>query len=141
MFVDGNLRHLWKSNPEKYEKLTPIRHWELNEKYQVSTSIKLSKVEGKRILMTAIPSIIFFVVTSLSLIADFALASLLDAILENGEFGISFSGMEQRIDLGELFGAVEEGEINMASLNLAGFDLSSDVCLPRFVEHHVYETS
>ena len=46
MYVDHNLRRLWKS--EGREKLTPLRNWELNEKYKVSTDVKLTKMEGKR---------------------------------------------------------------------------------------------
>ncbi len=46
MYVDGNLSDMW--NKEGKEKLTPLRHWELAEKYQVSKSAKLTKAEAKR---------------------------------------------------------------------------------------------
>ena len=45
-YVDDNLRRIWQMNGK--EKLTPIRHWELNERYQISSSLKISKAEGKR---------------------------------------------------------------------------------------------
>ena len=45
-YVDDNLGRIWQVNGK--EKLTPIRHWELNERYQISSSLKISKAEGKR---------------------------------------------------------------------------------------------
>ncbi len=79
-----------------------------------------------------IPTLLFAALTAFILTADFALASLLDAILQHGKFGISFEGMEQRVSLSELFGEVEGGGgKNLASLKLEAFDLSTDPCLPK----------
>ena len=55
-----------------------------------------------------------------ALLADFALARLLQTLLKNGEFGISFRGMEQNLNLGQMFAAVQRGETNLASLKLEG---------------------
>ena len=60
MFVDDNLRELWHSGQE--EKITPLRNWELNMKFQYSAAIKLSKAEIKRILIKAIPTMLFSIV-------------------------------------------------------------------------------
>ena len=46
MYVDDNLRRVWRDGQD--EKLTPLRNWELNEKYQVSVDLKLTKREVKR---------------------------------------------------------------------------------------------
>ena len=62
-FVDNTLRNLWRH--ESYEKLTPIRRWELNEKFQVAASIKLSKKELKRMVTRAFPTMIMIVLTLL----------------------------------------------------------------------------
>lgn len=39
--------------------------------------------------------------------------------------------MEKGIELGDLFGEVENGKRSLASLKLEAFDLSTDPCLPR----------
>eukprot|EP00095_Tigriopus_kingsejongensis_P011211 maker-scaffold263_size232787-snap-gene-1.30 protein:Tk11211 transcript:maker-scaffold263_size232787-snap-gene-1.30-mRNA-1 annotation:"hypothetical protein LOTGIDRAFT_155733" len=129
MYVDDNLRRLWRV--DKKEKLTPLRNWELSEKYQMSSSMKISKKEAKRILIKAIPTMVFTSLTMTILVMDYALANLLSTLLKHGEFGISFAGMEQGLNLGDLFGEVESGQTSLASLRLEGFDLSTEPCLPR----------
>ena len=73
-----------------------------------------------RILVKSIPTILFGAVTTCSLLADYALANLLSLLLENGEYGIKFAGMEQGLDLGALFGEVKDGKRSLASLKLEG---------------------
>ena len=129
-YVDDNLRKLWRDDPSR-EKLTPIRHWEVEEKYQVSKSIGLTKKESKRILIKSIPTLLFATMTLFTLIADYALVSLLEAVLTHGQFGISFKGMEKGVQLGDLFGEIATGHRDFVSLKLEAFDLSTDPCLPR----------
>ena len=47
MYIDANLENLWLGSAD-HEKLTPLRHWELDEKYQVSRSARISKAETRR---------------------------------------------------------------------------------------------
>ena len=47
MYIDANLEKLWLGSADR-EKLTPLRHWELDEKYQVSRSARISKAETRR---------------------------------------------------------------------------------------------
>ena len=73
-----------------------------------------------RIIVKSIPTILFGAITTCSLLADYALANLLSLLLENGEYGIKFAGMEQGLDLGALFGEVKDGKRSLASLKLEG---------------------
>lgn len=129
LYVDDNLRRLWREQSK--EKLTPLRHWELNEKFHMSASLKMSKKEAKRVLIQSIPTMIFTAVVIAVLVADYALANLLQVLLEHGEYAISFAGMEQGLNLRDLLGQVQSGEVSLASLKLEGFDLSTEPCLPR----------
>ena len=75
MFVDDNLRELWHSGQK--EKITPLQTWELKMKLQYSAAVKLSKAEIKRILIKAIPTLLFSVVAIGVIVADFALSTVL----------------------------------------------------------------
>ena len=75
-FVDDNLRRLW--NEEAMEKLTPLRNWEKEEKFQVSNSAKLTKKELKRVLWLFAPTFAFILVTILFLGLDLSIARLID---------------------------------------------------------------
>ncbi len=61
------------------------------------------------------------------MISDYALASLLSLLLEHGQFGITFAGMEHGLNLGQLFGEVESGKKTLASLKIEGIKIV-DVC-------------
>jgi hypothetical protein len=63
---------------------------------------------------------LFAAITISAVISDYALASFLSLLLKHGQFGISFAGMEQRLDLGELFADVERGNKTLASLKIEG---------------------
>ena len=129
-FIDDNVRKLWKQ--ENHEKLTPLRRWELIEKYQVSASVKLSKKELKGILIKAFPTIIMVVITLFLMIGDYALNELLKTLLVNGKFAISFAGMEEGFGAEAMFNAFNKDRTwNMKPLNLKKVDLSTDPCLPR----------
>ena len=129
-FIDDNVRKLWKQ--ENYEKLTPLRKWELIDKYQVSASVKLSKKELKNILVKAFPTIILTVITLFLMIGDYGLSELLKAMLANGKFAISFAGMEEGFGAKAMFNAFNKDKTwNMKPLNLKKLDLSTDPCLPR----------
>ena len=70
----------------------------------------MGKIFSFRIILQALPTIVFTAITISALISDYALASLLSLLLKHGQFGISFEGMEQGINLGDLFGEVETGK-------------------------------
>ena len=54
--VDGNLRSFWKTEGKPH--LTPLRTWELKDKYQIAKSVKISKEEATNILLASIPTFI-----------------------------------------------------------------------------------
>ena len=60
------------------EKLTPLRNWEKEEKFQVSNSAKLTKKELKRVLWLLAPTFAFILVTILFLGLDLSIARLID---------------------------------------------------------------
>lgn len=118
MYVDSNLKKMWTKNDKP--KLTPLRQWELNEKYQVSMAAKLSAKELKRIVWLTVPTLLFATIAICVLVADTSLASLLDVLKENGEYGITFQGMEQGLNLGDLLSDVKDGKIPLVSLKIEG---------------------
>lgn len=67
---------------------------------------------------------IFTAVVIAVLVADYALANLLQVLLEHGEYAISFAGMEQGLNLRDLLGQVQSGEVSLASLKLEGLLLA-----------------
>ena len=128
-FIDDNVRKLWKR--ENYEKLTPLRRWEL-EKYQMTASVKLSKKDFKGILIKTFPTIMMGVITSFLIIGDYGLSELLRTLLANGKFAISFAGMEEGFGAEARFHALNKNSTwNMKPLNLSKLDLSMDPCLPK----------
>ena len=129
-FVDNTLRNLWRH--ESYEKLTPIRRWELNEKFQVTASIKLSKKELKRMVTRAFPTMIMIVLTLFLVIGDLSLAELLRALVANGKFAISFNGMEEGFRAEWMFNILNKNTSSyMKLLKLEKIDVSTDPCLPK----------
>ena len=128
-FIDDNVRKLWKR--ENYEKLTPLRRWEL-EKYQMTASVKLSKKDFKGILIKTFPTIMMGVITLFLIIVDYGLSELLRTLLANGKFAISFAGMEEGFGAEAMFHALNKNSTwNMKPLNLKKLDLSIDPCLPK----------
>ena len=128
-FIDDNVRKLWKR--ENYEKLTPLRRWEL-EKYQMTASVKLSKKDFKGILIKTFPTIMMGVITLFLIIGDYGLSELLRTLLANGKFAISFAGMEEGFGAEAMFHALNKNSTwNMKPLNLGKLDLSMDPCLPK----------
>ena len=75
-YVDDNLRRIWRE--DAMEKLTPLRNWEQEDKYQVSNSAKLTKKELKRVLWLFAPTFAFILVTILFLGLDLSIARLID---------------------------------------------------------------
>ena len=129
-FVDDNLRKLWRH--EDYEKLTPIRRWELDEKYQVSASIKLSRKELKGMVVRTFPTIVMIIISLFLIIGDFGLSQLLRTLLANGKFAISFTGMEEGFGAEAMFNIFNKNTTwNMKPLKLEKLDLSTDPCLPK----------
>lgn len=55
-FVDGNIKEFWID--ENKPPLTPLRNWELKDRFQIARSMKLSRSEGYRILYYTIPTLI-----------------------------------------------------------------------------------
>ncbi len=91
-----------------------------NDLFQVSTSARLAKKEYTRILLQAVPTLIFTTIAICIVVADISLRGLLDVLLKNGQFGIAFDGMEQGLDLGSLLSDVVDGSRSLVSLNLKG---------------------
>ncbi|XP_066918320.1 DC-STAMP domain-containing protein 2-like [Clytia hemisphaerica] len=128
LFIDDNIKILWRKYPEEWPKLTPLRHWELDTKYQVSASVRLSKKDGKQILMRALPSVALSALTIFILATDYALAQLLSSLVTHGKFAISFgdvpnAGVSKQLKNGNST-AWQMWDINK-------MDLSSEPCLPR----------
>ena len=98
-FVNDNLRALWRR--AGMEKLTPLRRWELRDKYQYTAAFKLSQTEIKDMLLQSIPCLLFGGIASCIVVADYALSSLLQVFRDNAQFGVSFPGCEQGISLGK----------------------------------------
>ena len=86
MFINSNLTSY------EGERLVPLRRWELAEKYQVASSIKLSKKELQRIALLLLPSLIFITFTGTLMLIDEALRQFLKQIEEKAKFSISFQG-------------------------------------------------
>ena len=55
-FVDNNLKRFW--DEEKKLHLTPLRKWELNQKYQYPISLRLSRNELYIIAYYALPTLL-----------------------------------------------------------------------------------
>ena len=125
MFIDNNIQKLWKE--ENLEQLTPMRNWELNERYQISTSCKLAKEEVKTIFLETIPTIIFTMIALGIVLADFSFSSVLVAFRENARFGFTFEGMENGITLNSL---KELNSGSITKLTIQPFNLTTDPCLP-----------
>ena len=89
-YIDDNIKKSWKKDNK--DKLTPIRKWEEEEKYQVTTSYKLTNTEMKGIVVSMFPSLLFSTAAVALMVADAALYSFINIIEENGKYGISFPG-------------------------------------------------
>ena len=99
-------------------------------KFQYSATIKLSKAEIKRILIKAIPTLLFSVVAIGIIVADFALSSVMQLFRDQAKFGISFAGMENGVSFESFLPSLESGEEQLINFNVQGFNLSRDPCLP-----------
>ena len=124
MFIDSNIR--WRE--ENYVELTPMRNWELNDRYQISTSIKLAGEEVKRMLIEMIPTMIFTVIVIGIVLTDYSFYYVLVTFQENAKFGISFEGMEKGITLRSLVDDLHSNKI--INIAIQPFNLTSDPCLP-----------
>ena len=93
-YVDDNLRQLWRNNDTKtdFPKLTPLRKWEKDEKYQVSNSTKLTKKEIKNVFWRLKETFIFMALTILLVGVDHNIAKLIDVFKKHGNYGITHPG-------------------------------------------------
>ena len=73
--VDGNLKAFW--DKEKKEHLTPLRNWELNKKYHVARSLKISQDEAINIIWAFIPVLISITIIMSIRFADMTFASVM----------------------------------------------------------------
>ena len=89
-YIDTNIKKKWKKEGEP--ELTPLRKWEVKEKYQVTTSIWLTNTEMKNIFLKLVPCLIFSTATIGIMIADSSLYHFMDIIHENGKYAVSFPG-------------------------------------------------
>lgn len=118
-YIDENIKKLWRSRPSVWPKLTPLRHWEMNESYQVSASLRLSKIEWRRVLIKVLPTFSFSVFVVFLIVIDFGLSEFLANLAVNGKFAVSFSGGE------------DDGKSGNNRGTYYKVDLSSEPCLPR----------
>ena len=130
MFADDNLRGLWWEDGNVFEKLTPLRRWELEMKYQVTASVKMSKSEIQTMILKSLAVIIVIAISVFIILGDYALKELLSNLASNAGFAIGFKGMEQGI-VADIKLAGQTKKAVLSKLNLRKFDLSTEPCLPR----------
>ena len=105
-FVDGWLTQLWENTNKSenddrnpgYQELTPMRRWELSEKFGAFQNPKKCSLKGDEIqsmFVKAISTAIFLTYTLVILSIDFGLGQFLKQIKEKGKFAISFDGNVQ----------------------------------------------
>ena len=108
MFVDGWLTQLWENTSENddrnpvYETLTPMRRWELSEKFGAFRNPKkcsLKKDEMQGMALKAISTAIFLTFALGMIVIDLGLVQFLKVIKEKGKFAISFDGMYLHISI------------------------------------------
>ena len=126
MLIDDNLKKAWRRDGKR--KLTPIRKWEAKERYQVATSIKLSKKEIKKIVLESIPSIIMTIIIVGVVLTDVIFAEFLQTFQDHAKFGISFPGMEQGVSFSSM---IKDKDAKLNILKIEAFDLRTDPCLPK----------
>jgi hypothetical protein len=126
MLIDDNLKKASRNDGQR--KLTPIRKWEANERYQVATSIKLSKKEIKKIVLQSIPSIIMSIIIVGVVFFDVIFAKFLQTFQEHAKFGISFPGMEQGVSFSAI---LNDTDAKFNILKIEAFNLRTDPCLPK----------
>ena len=119
-YIDDNIKRLWRLWPDTWPKMTPLRHWELEEKYQISASLRLSKIEWRRVLIKILPTLSFSVVVVSTLLVDYGLTEFLLNLAVNGRFAVTFT--EVNDDGGG-------GGEDLKSVRKV--DLSTEPCLPR----------
>ena len=73
--IDHNLHDFWET--EGRDKLTPMRKWELKERFQIKTSMKISKDEAVAMLWAAIPTLFAIIVVAAICISDYTLSEVI----------------------------------------------------------------
>eukprot|EP00092_Neocalanus_flemingeri_P006815 GFUD01007359.1.p1 GENE.GFUD01007359.1~~GFUD01007359.1.p1 ORF type:complete len:588 (+),score=120.96 GFUD01007359.1:118-1881(+) len=126
MLIDDNLKKAWRRDGKR--KLTPLRKWEVKERYQIATSIRLSKKEAKKIVIESISTIMMTIIILGIVMADWVFTKVLQTFQDNAKFGLSFPGMEQGISFGSMIGG-SNAKLNI--LKIEAFDLRADPCLPQ----------
>ena len=93
-YVDDNLRQLWRNEHTKidFPKLTPLRNWETDELYQVSSSSKLTKEEVKKAFWRLKETLFFIAITIVCVGVDHSIAKLIDVFKRHGNYGITYLG-------------------------------------------------
>ncbi|XP_063727930.1 uncharacterized protein LOC134855357 isoform X3 [Symsagittifera roscoffensis] len=127
MFVDQNLKNYAGLQGEAGKTLLPLRNWELLERYQVQTAVKLSKKEYKRIFMQSATTIVFTLFAIGVVVSDIVLRAVLEVFRSEAKFGLEYDGMEQGLSLSTLGKQSPEEQMN---ITFRMYDLSSEPCLP-----------
>ena len=78
MMVDDNLRRKWKVEGEA--RLTPMRNWELKDRYQKTTSLWISKTERRKMIKQSFPTIIVTIIVVAIVIGDWVLTAILTTL-------------------------------------------------------------
>ena len=126
MMVDDNLRRKWKVEGEA--RLTPMRNWELKERYQKATSVTISNKEKAKMIRQSISTIIVTIIVVAIVVGDSVFTAVLITFAENAKFGLSFPGMEQGISFTAFL--CQSNPLEQV-IGVEAFDLSSEVCLPK----------
>ena len=121
MYISKRVRHLWKQ--KEFEQLSPLRHWEINDGYKMSSSPKFTKRELIMSIRKALPTIIFSLFAVFVMLSDYLLAKLLQYIKDKENFTISFEGVEHKL-----------------MKKLKSFNISTDSCLsyPLYTSTYTY---
>ena len=128
--IDGNIRKLWTVDQgEGFKKLTPLRNWERQDRYQNNIDWKLSERERKDLALSTFPTLIVFMSTVGVVVVDLVFGEILRTFAENSKFGIYYPGMEQKISFSSF---LDDGDTSSNILRIRAFDLRSDPCLPKY---------
>ena len=139
-YVDDNLRALWRDEETKtdFPELTPLRNWEEDEKYQVSTSTTLTKKEIKNVFWRLKETFAFVVLTIFLVCVDYSIAKFIDVFRRHGNYGVTFPGSSQGFTLDSLLNS-KAIDLETHELDIQAFDLQTDPCLPRPIYTHKFQ--
>lgn len=121
--IDANLRKKWQI--EGNEELTPMRNWELRERYKMSNNVKLTLKERKKIFVESIPTLLILVFIAGIIFVDWLFSTTIKNFEINAKFGIFFPGIKEEIKFNSFI------EATPTIFHIPAFNLTTERCLPR----------